>query len=558
MRHLLAGSIVLALAWACAPAGPPKPLALAELPDINAETLLGDIKTLSADAYGGRAPGSPGEALTVTYLSQQFRAAGIEPAAADGTYVQKVPLVSITPTTVSPLVVAKAGASRSFKVKDEVVGFSPRVTEAAAIRDSELVFVGYGVQAPELAWDDYRGIDVNGKTLVVLVNDPPVPDVANPTALDPKVFGGRAMTYYGRWTYKYEKAAELGAAAVFIVHETEPAGYPFSVVQGFGGERFDLVTPDKNMTQPAVQGWLSLDAAKALLKMAGQDYDALKAQARTRTFTPVALGLRASMSIAQATKTLESANVVGKITGSDVVLKNEAVVYTAHWDHLGVADPVDGDTIYNGALDNASGTALLLELARAFKRVTPAPKRTIIFAAVTAEESGLLGSEFYARSPAIPLAKTLANINIDGINIWGRTKDLSVIGLGASALDDYAREAAAEQGRVLRPDAEPEKGFYYRSDHFNFAKMGVPAFFPDAGVDFIGQPPTYGQEKRDEYTNRFYHQPSDDVKSWWNLAGAAEDGKLLFAMGYRVANAATYPEWAPGNEFRSIRERQLR
>jgi len=342
---------------------------------------------------------------------------------------------------------------------------------------------------------------------------------------------------------------------VFIVHETGPAGYPFNVVQGFGGERFDLVTPDKNMGRAAIQGWLSLDAATKLLKAAGQDYQKLKAQALTRDFKPVALGMTASMSFTQKMRTIDSTNVVAKITGSDATLKNEFVVYTAHWDHLGIGDPVNGDKIYNGARDNASGTAMLIEFARAFKAVKPAPKRTILFLSVTAEEQGLLGSAYYAKFPLYPLARTLAEINMDEINVWGRTKDVTIIGLGASDLDTYTREAAAEQGRTLTPDAEPEKGFYYRSDHFNFAKAGVPALNPDSGTEFLGKPATYGAEKRDEWTEKDYHQPSDQVKDWWDLAGAAEDGKLLFAVGYRVANADKYPEWAPTSEFKAIRDK---
>jgi Zn-dependent M28 family amino/carboxypeptidase len=392
---------------------------------------------------------------------------------------------------------------------------------------------------------------------VVLVNDPPVANAGDATTLDAKVFGGRAMTYYGRWTYKYEKAFELGAAAVFIVHETAPAGYPFSVVQGFGGERFGLVTPDRNMSRPAVQGWLSLDAARSLLAAGGQDFDALKAKARTREFRPVELGLTATMSFTQALRTLDSQNVVGKITGADERLRHELVVYTAHWDHFGTGTPVGGDAIYNGARDNASGTAMLVEFARAFKAVAPAPKRTVLFLAVTAEEQGLLGSEYYTRFPLYPLAKTLANINVDALNVWGRTKDLTIVGLGNSDLDTYARDAANEQGRVLKPDSEPEKGFYYRSDHFNFAKVGVPALNPDPGVDFLDKPAGFGAEKRDEWTSRDYHQPSDDVKDWWDLTGLVEDGRLLFAVGYRVANAGKYPEWTPGNEFRAAREKSL-
>jgi Zn-dependent M28 family amino/carboxypeptidase len=287
------------------------------------------------------------------------------------------------------------------------------------------------------------------------------------------------------------------------------------------------------------------------------DYQKLKAQAATRAFKPVALNLAGSMSFKQALKTVNSQNVVAKIPGSDAQLKNEYVVYSAHWDHFGTCDPVNGDNICNGARDNASGTAMIVELAREFKKVAPAPKRSILFVAVTSEEQGLLGSEYFARFPPYPVAKMLANINVDEINVWGRTKDVTIIGLGASDLDDYARDAAAEQGRTLTPDSEPEKGFYYRSDHFNFAKVGIPALDPDSGVDFIGKPASYGKEKRDEWTEKFYHQPTDEVQTWWDLSGAAEDGKLFFAIGYRVANAAKFPEWKPGNEFRAVRERSI-
>ena len=528
------------------------------MPAIDEAALMSDIRRLSSDEFAGRAPGTKGEELTVRHLVDQFTAAGLEPGNADGTWIQRVPLVGVTPKDPSPMMIRRAGRTMSFKPQEQVVAFSPRVSETIDLQNSEMVFVGYGVQAPEFQWDDFKGVDVRGKTLVVLVNDPPVPvDPSQPEALDAKVFGGVAMTYYGRWTYKYDKGAELGAAAVLIVHETGPAGYGFNVVQGFGGERFDLVTPDKNMNRPAIQGWLSLEAATALLKASGEDFAALKARARTREFQPVPLGATASMSFQQTLRTLDSQNVLAKLTGADPTLRGEYVVYMAHWDHLGVGTPVNGDAIYNGARDNASGTALLLEMARAFRKVQPAPKRTILFAAVTAEESGLLGSAYYATFPPYPLERTLAAINMDVTNVWGRTRDLTIVGLGASELDTYAREAAAEQGRILTPDSEPEKGFYYRSDHFNFAKVGVPALDPGAGSEFIGKPPSFGEEKRDEWTAQDYHQPSDEVKDWWDLSGAAEDGRLLFAVGYRVANADRYPEWSAGNEFRAIREKSL-
>ena len=553
----------VALAAACsrepAPPAPdqPAPVPLSGLPAIEASRLLEQTRTLSSDAFQGRKPGTEGETRTVAYLEEQLKALGLQPGNTDGTYVQDVRLVGLTPSEQRPLTVTGHGSNATFTWKDEVVAWTRHVADSASLDNSELVFVGYGVTAPEFGWNDFKDLDVKGKTIVVLVNDPQVPVAADATKLDEAIFGGRAMTYYGRWTYKYEEAARRGAAGVLIVHETAPAGYPFPVVQGFLGERLDLVTPDKNMSRANIEGWLSLDAARKLMKQAGQDLDALKKQALSRDFKPVPLGLSASMGIANKTRTMASKNVLAKLEGSDATLKDEYIIYTAHWDHFGVGDPVDGDDIYNGALDNASGTAQVLEIARAFTQVQPRPKRSILFLLVTAEEQGLLGSGYYAEFPIYPLAKTVAVINVDTVNSWGRTKDLTVIGLGASQLDEYLRAAATEQGRVLRPDPESEKGFYYRSDHFNFAKKGVPALYTDAGVEYEGKDARYGTQKRDEYTNRDYHSPSDEVKDDWDLTGAVDDARLLMAVGYRVANASTWPEWAPGNEFRAAREKML-
>ena len=389
-------------------------------------------------------------------------------------------------------------------------------------------------------------------------SNPPVPNPDDANELDPKTFGGRAMTYYGRWTYKFEIAMEKGAAGALIIHETDPAGYPFSVVQSKTGEQFDLVTPDKNMGRAAVEGWISLDRGRDLLRMAGQDFGTLKSQAATREFRPVPLGVRASMTIRNSLRTIDSRNVVARIDGRDPKLKDEVVVYSAHWDHLGVGPAVNGDTIYNGAKDNGVGVASMLELARAFTKLPTPPKRSIVFLAVTAEEQGLLGSQYYAVTPIYPLAKTLANINVDGMNVHGRTRDLTLVGLGASDLDDYARDAAGEQGRILRPDPEPEKGFYYRSDHFNFAKQGVPALDPDEGVEFVGKPAEFGERVRGEWNERDYHQPSDIVRPDWDLSGAFEDLKVFFAVGYRVADADTMPAWKPGNEFKARRDEMLK
>jgi Zn-dependent M28 family amino/carboxypeptidase len=530
---------------------------LSAMPKIESAAVMNHIKTLASDEFEGRAPGTPGEEKTVQYLEAEFKKLGLKPGNTDGTYIQKVPLVGITGTEAKPLTVT-GKARGTFKWRDDVVAWTKHVADGASIENSELVFAGYGVTAPEYNWDDFKGIDLKGKTIVVLVNDPQIPDPSDAAKLDPRTFNGPAMTYYGRWTYKFEEAARRGAAGALIVHETGPAGYPFSVVQGNLGEKFDLVTPDKNMGRASIEGWLSNDAARRLFKMAGQDLDALKKQATSRDFKPVPLGLKASLGVKNAMRTIESRNVLGKIEGSDPQLKNEYVVYTAHWDHFGIGPAVNGDKIYNGALDNASGVSAMLEIAHELTQVKPAPRRSMLFIAVTAEEQGLLGSMYYAVTPVYPLAKTLANINIDGINQWGRTKDITVVGLGASDLDDYLRDAAAEQSRTLRPDPEPEKGFYYRSDHFNFAKLGVPALDTDEGVEFIGKPAEFSKQKRDEYTEHDYHAPSDQIKADWDLSGAVEDAELLAAVGYRVANAEKFPEWKPGNEFKAKRDEMIK
>ena len=528
-------------------------LAIGQLPTIDLDLLLAETKTLSSDAFEGRAPGTKGEELSVNYLADQFRKAGLKPGNKDGTYFQAVPLVGITPTP-APLVFKKGGQTQTLKWKDDVVAWTKHVAESATLQDSELVFVGYGVVAPEFDWDDFKGVDVKGKTIVVLVNDPPVPDPANAQELDPKTFGGKAMTYYGRWTYKYEMAAQKGAAGALIVHETGPAGYGFNVVQGKTGEQFDLVTPDKNMGRAAVEGWITLDSAKALLKSAGQDFDTLKARAATREFKPVPLGATASMTIANTLRTINSRNVIAKLEGADPKLKDEFVVYTAHWDHFGK----NADGIFHGAEDDALGCAALIEMGRAFTKLPSPPRRSILFLAVTAEEQGLLGSQYYSVTPIYPLAKTVADINMDSWNTHGRTKDMTLTGYGASELDDYARDAAAEQGRIVHGDAEPEKGFYYRSDHFNFAKQGVPALDIAGGVDYVGKPPEFGQQMRKEWTEKRYHTPLDVVMPDWDLSGTREDLAVLLAVGQRVAQADRFPDWKAGNEFKAKRDAMLK
>lgn len=530
----------------------------AGLNSFSADRFLGHIRTLSSDEFEGRGPGSKGEQLTIKYLEDQFRSIGADPGNPDGTYLQNVPLVGITPDKDMKLTLSGHGRTLQPKFQDDFVAWSKRVTESSAI-DADMVFVGYGVQAPEFQWDDFKGVDVKGKVIVVLINDPPVPDPSDPTKLDPKTFGGTAMTYYGRWTYKFEKAAQMGAAGCVIIHQTDRAGYPWEVVRdSWSGTQFDLATPDKNMNRLAVESWITSDFAAKLFRVSGQDLDKLIQAAARRDFKPVPLGIHAKLTIRNALRTLDSHNVIARIAGSDPALKNTYVVYTAHWDHFGIGPEVNGDKIYHGAVDNASGTAALLEMARAYKTLQRPPRRTILFLSVTAEEQGLLGSQYYAEHPLYPLARTAADINMDGMNVHGRTRDIVQIGRGASSLDDIIQGVAREQGRVVKSDPEPEKGFYYRSDHFEFAKKGVPAFDPDEGVDFIGKPEGWGLEARRRFTAENYHKPSDTIKPDWDLSGAIEDCRLYFLVGFRIANDARMPEWRSGAEFKAARDASLR
>ncbi|MDT7779481.1 MAG: hypothetical protein QOC99_1993 [Acidobacteriota bacterium] len=527
------------------------------LDSVNADDLLRHIKTLSSDEFEGRGPGTHGEELSVKYITEQFQRLGLKPGNPDGTYIQKVPLSGVRAEP--QLSISVGGKQLSYNSPDDFVAASRRSTPQVDVTDSDIVFVGYGVVAPEYGWDDYKGVDVKGKTIVMLVNDPAVPDPVDPSKLDPNTFKGDAMTYYGRWTYKYEIASQKGAAAAIIVHETGPAGYPFEVVKNSRSkENFDIQSPDKNMSFVGVESWITLDRAKELFTASGQDFDQLKKAATTKDFKPVALNAKATFHLKNTLREIDSQNVIAKLEGSDPALKNEYVIYTAHWDHLGRDDKAQGDQIYNGAIDNASGVATMLEIAEAFTKLPTPPKRSILFLAVTAEEKNLLGAKYYATHPLYPLEKTLADINKDGVNQWGRTRDIVLIGLGNSTLDDIAKDLAAMQGRTVKGDPEPEKGFFYRSDHFEFAKQGVPALDPDSGVDYIGKPPEYGKQKRAEFTANDYHKPSDEVKPDWDLSGAVEDAQLFFAIGYQIAQGDKYPEWKPGTEFKAKRDEMLK
>jgi len=518
------------------------------LAHFSEESLLRRIEVLSHDSMEGRAPGTRGEERTVRYLESEFRAMGLAPGNPDGTYIQHVPLVSITPQVRASLEIN--GQTVQLQGVRDYIASSRHVAPQVSVQNSDLVFVGYGIVAPEYDWDDYKDVDVTGKTIVMLVNDPGY------ATQDDALFRGNAMTYYGRWTYKYEIAAEKGAAAAIIIHETGPAGYPFEVLSsGHERENFDIQSPDNNMSRVAVQAWMPEPAIRTFLGQMGQDFDQLKAAALQRDFRPVELPARANFELQQQFREVQSRNVIARLEGA--TQPDEYVVYTAHWDHLGIGPAVDGDSIYSGALDNASGTALIMEIAGAFTRLDHRPDRSILFLAVTAEERGLLGAKYYGENPLYPLEKTVANINVDGINQWGRTEDIVVVGYGNSTLDDVLAEAAATQGRRLEPDAEPEKGYYFRSDHFEFAKQGVPALYVGAGTAFVGRPPEWGMMRRGQYTALDYHKPSDVIKPDWDLSGAIEDAQLLFQVGYRVSQRAAFPEWAPQSEFRARREAMM-
>lgn len=521
---------------------------------ITADGFLAQIRDLSADSMEGRGPGTTGEAKAVAYLERRFREIGLEPGNPDGSYIQNVDLIGYTS---SPRASITAGG-RPFTLRfpDDYVASSRHDRPRTTVENSEIVFVGYGVVAPEYGWDDYKDVDVRGKTILMLVNDPAVPALDDPEALDTTMFKGRAMTYYGRWTYKYEIASEKGAAAAIIIHETGPAGYPYDVVKGsFALEQFDVPSPNAGTRVP-VEGWITFNRARELFLQAGLSLDALKVAAKSSGFKPVSLnGATANFDIGINVRRIQSKNVVGRLPGSE--LPDEHVIYTAHWDHLGVNPTLRGDQINNGALDNASGTSAILEIAKAFKALPTPPKRSVLFLAVTAEEKGLLGAKYYAQNPLYPLNRTAANINFDGINQWGRTSDFTIIGLGNSELDDITTSVLAADNRTVRPDAEPEKGFYYRSDHFEFAKEGVPALYFDAGVTFVGKPEDYGMQKRNEYTTNDYHKPSDEVKPDWDLTGAVDDTRAMFRVGYIVAQQSRFPEWKPGTEFKAKRDSMM-
>jgi Zn-dependent M28 family amino/carboxypeptidase len=523
---------------------------------ITPDGLLAHIKVLASDEFEGRAPGSKGEDLSVEYISDQFKKVGLKPGNPNGTYTQEVPLAGIKSEPRMSFVVGDK--TMDLKYPEDFVASSARLQPEIKIDKSNLVFVGYGVVAPEYGWDDYKNIDVKGKTLLMLIGDPPIPDPKDPSKLDAKMFKGKAMTYYGRWTYKYEIAAKKGAAAAIIIHETEAAAYPWQVVKSsWSKENFELDNPNKNMDAVSARSWITLDVAKELFADAGQDFDALKRSAITRDFRPVVLNAKANIDIKQQVRSFKSHNVIGKLEGSDAKLNAEYVIYTAHWDHLGRHLELQGDQIFNGAIDNASGVASIIEIAGAFSKINPPPKRSVLFMATTAEEAGLLGAKYYAEHPLYPLDKTLADINLDSMNVWGKARDIEDLSLGFSALDDLLAAAAKQQGRSAIPDSRPDKGKIYRADNFEFSKVGLPSLYIGKGEHLLSRPEN-APLRSDEFDSTDYHQVTDEVRPDWDLSGAVQDVQLVFEVGYEVANGDKFPEWKPGNEFKPKRDAMLK
>lgn len=515
-------------------------------PGITAADLSLRIQTLASDEFEGRGPASPGEERTIAYLVGELRDAGLAPGNGES-FTQAVPLVSTRPEAKPSVSMSRDGAPAEIVFGRDLMVVSPRPDAAVEVTDAELVFCGYGVHAPEYGWNDFAGVDVEGKVVVCLVNDPGY------ATQDPALFRGNAMTYYGRYTYKFEEARRQGAAACLVVHEEQAAGYPWQVVvRSWGGTQHGLGdAPDR----PDMEGWITREAIARLATAAGHDWDALEAAARTPAFRAVPLGTDASFSLVNQSTRSNSRNVVARVVGAE--RPDEHVLLCAHWDHLGRKPGLGSDEIYNGAHDNASGTGGLLELAQAFAAMDPPPKRSLLFLWVTAEESGLLGSKYYAEHPLVPLAKTVAGVNMDGLNLYGPMEDVEVVGIGASELEELLAQAAAAQGRTLSAEATPEKGYYYRSDHFSLAKVGVPMLYAGGGQVSREHGRDWVAAQNQAYLRKHYHQPSDEFDPRWDLDGAIEDLRLYYAVARRLANSDEWPSWHAGNEFRAVRDASL-
>lgn len=535
------------LAMGAAPAIVVSPAEKSAAASITQDLLRGHVRFLASDLLEGRGASTRGDQLAEQYVAAQFEMLGLKPGGSKGFY-QSLELVG---TTGHPEVLSFSGGGKKLDLKhaEEFMAVTGRQEEQTKIENAEVVFVGYGIVAPEYQWDDYKGMDLKGKVLLMMNNDP---------ENDPNLFAGKTRLWYGRWDYKYESAAKTGAAGAIIIHTTHSAGYPWQVVRtSWAGEQFDL--PHTGGQYLQMRAWATEDASKRIAALGGKDLDALREAAEKRDFRPVPLGVTLSTSFSTSLRRTQTENVIGVLPGTDPKLSREAVFYTAHHDHLGTkkgARPGE-DHIYNGAVDNASGVSALLAVAQAFSRMPKAPKRTVYFAAVAAEESGLLGSEYLVKHLPVPAGQIAAEINIDGVDILGRTRDVAMIGLGKSNLDQYLHALAAMQNRRVVGDLLPDRGYFYRSDQFNFAKAGVPSAYIKGGMDYIGRPPGWGKQQKEHWEATRYHQPSDELTDDWDLSGAVQDVQLCFHLGYQVAQAKAMPEWQKGDEFESARKKAL-
>ena len=511
---------------------------------INENTLKAHINFLSDDLLGGRGVGSVGSSIAQLYIANQMQLLGLEGGFEGADYYQKFDMVEINTNPEMQLKISGRRRELGLKYYDEFIAFPGVQTERIKVEKAELVFAGYGIAAPEYNWDDFKDVDVKGKVLLIMNNDPDTGD--------PKFFGGKARLYYGRWSYKYEQAARMGAIGAIIIHTTPSAGYPWKVVQtSWSGAQFEL--PESERSSLVYKSWVTEKAAYKIAKLGEHNLDALRVAAEDRKFKPVLLGVTVSGALDSTYRKMKATNVGGVIEGGDPKLKEQAIVFTAHYDHLGIGKAVDGDSIYNGARDNASGIACILALAQAFSELEKPVRRTLIFLAVDGEESGLLGSQYFAGNPIFPAGKIAANINIDCVNIWGKTRDVSIIGFNKSTIDARVKEAAKTQGRIVLPDAMPEQGSFYRADQFSFAKVGVPCLYLSGGRDFIGRPKGWGQKQVEDWIETHYHQPSDEYNPEWDLSGCIQDLNLLFEVSLKLANQELMPRWLAGDEFEPVR-----
>ena len=518
--------------------------------NIDADRLAGNIKILASDEFEGRAPASAGEEKTINFLKTEFERLGLKPGNGDS-YFQDVKMVEIAASPDAVMTVMTPDGALNLKYGPDFMGWTKRVQEQVSVTDSDMIFVGYGVNAPEYDWNDYEGVDVKGKTVVVLVNDPGF------ATQNPDLFTGNAMTYYGRWTYKYEEAARQGAEAVIIVHETAPAAYPWAVVEGsWSGPLFSLESPDGNMSRVALETWIQGSQMAKIFVAAGYDYQEMTKRAATRDFKAVPLKSKMSLALENKIRHVVSRNVAAVLPGSDRA--DEYIIHMSHWDHFGRDASLEGDQIYNGAADNASGTAGLIELANAYVSGVRQPRRSVMFMAVTAEEQGLLGSAYYSKNPLAPLHKTVAAINIDVLPYHGKTHDITIVGYGNSELDDYVDRAVRKQKRIANPDPEPEKGGFYRSDHFSLSKEGVPALYFEGGVNHVTHGRDWMLAQIADYTANRYHKPSDEYSEDWDLSGAAQDLKLIYRIGLQLAQEDSFPNWRDGNEFKAKRDAMMK